>query len=271
MYYVIKLYKMKKIKKKSGLKIAIFFALLLIFAINYSFFDRFVESYVNNYEGGIVERVIDGDTIVVNGSTVRLLGINTPEKGEVYYEEAKQYMENRTLNKFVKLKGGKEDLDLYKRKLRYVYVSEKNVNEELVRKGYANFYFPSGKDDQYNNLKSAFEECLKDGINLCEKSKIPCAKCVEIKELDVANQVLVLKNSCPYYCDLTGWTIKDEGRKKFTFGDFVLDKEVKIVVDEGADTKDILYWRGKSYVWTKTGDSLFLRDKDNKLVLFYTY
>jgi len=37
----------------------------------------------------IVPRIIDGDTIELqNGERVRLLGINTPEKGQPYYEEA---------------------------------------------------------------------------------------------------------------------------------------------------------------------------------------
>lgn len=37
----------------------------------------------------IAVRVIDGDTFVLaNGRVVRLIGINTPEYGEPYYEEA---------------------------------------------------------------------------------------------------------------------------------------------------------------------------------------
>ena len=37
----------------------------------------------------IVSKVIDGDTIKLqNGERVRLLGINTPEMGQPYYEEA---------------------------------------------------------------------------------------------------------------------------------------------------------------------------------------
>ena len=33
-----------------------------------------------------VKRVIDGDTVVVDGVSVRLLGINTPERGEKLYK-----------------------------------------------------------------------------------------------------------------------------------------------------------------------------------------
>ena len=37
------------------------------------------------FEEAIVIRVIDGDTIETDLGTVRLLGINTPEKGKPYY------------------------------------------------------------------------------------------------------------------------------------------------------------------------------------------
>ena len=41
-----------------------------------------------------VRRVIDGDTIVAESRSIRLLGINTPERGEEYYLEAKEFLED---------------------------------------------------------------------------------------------------------------------------------------------------------------------------------
>ena len=40
-----------------------------------------------------VTRIIDGDTIEVGNNTVRLLGINSPEKGEIGYNEAKAFLQ----------------------------------------------------------------------------------------------------------------------------------------------------------------------------------
>jgi len=258
-------------KSKAKLKLLLMFLIIILLGINYPLLDRVLNNFIENYEFGIVERVIDGDTLVVNETTVRLLGINCPEKGEKYYEEAKEYLENLTLHKFVKLKRTKEDLDIYKRKLRYVLIGSTNINLEIVKAGYANFYFPSGKDIFYKEFKEAWKECVSRGLNICEKSKDKCAFCIEIKNFNFEKQSLTLKNNCQYSCDLNRWTIKDEGRKKFEFENFTLDREITIKVGVGENTNNTLFWAGEEYVWTNTGDTIILRDKDDKLVLWWNY
>ncbi len=244
----------------------------LFLVINYNFIDSNIENFLEEYEFGIVERVVDGDTAIVNGNSTRLLGVNTPERGEKYYQEAKNFLENLTLNKTAKLEYGKERYDLYKRKLTYLFLEEKNINVELVKNGFANIYILDDKLHE-GELKKAWSECIERGKNLCEKSKDKCAQCIELAELDYKNQEVVLYNICSFDCDLDSWTIKDEGRKKFTFKNFVLKekKEIKIVVGEGADSENVLFWKGNEYVWTETGDTLFLRDKEGRLVLWENY
>ncbi len=85
-----------------------------------------------------VERVIDGDTIVVSGGErVRYIGIDAPEVGEPFYYEAKQFNEQMVVGKCVKLEKDVSDRDDYGRLLRYVYVDGIFVNGEMVRNGYA--------------------------------------------------------------------------------------------------------------------------------------
>ena len=51
-----------------------------------------------------VESVIDGDTIILaTGEHVRLLGIDTPERGECYYQEATDFLKSLLINKLVLL------------------------------------------------------------------------------------------------------------------------------------------------------------------------
>ena len=155
--------KNKKNKKKEVILLIILILLLII--IDYPFIDRLLQNTFENYEEGIINRVIDGDTVEVNGSKVRLLGINSPESGEKYYLEAKEFLENLALNQTVRMEKSKEDKDRYGRKLRYILIGGTNVNLKLVEEGYANYYFPSGKDRHYEDFKEAFDRIFKEKSN----------------------------------------------------------------------------------------------------------
>jgi micrococcal nuclease len=239
--------------------------IFLLFIINYSFLDSLL---VNSFENkgdleGIVERVIDGDTIVINGTHIRLLGINTPEKGEKYSVEAKNFLEEKILNKSVKIFFGRYKYDKYKRTLGYVFLDNENINLKIIEEGYANFYFPSGKDKYYNSFYSAWKKCLEKEINLCKKSNLSFAKCIKVEKWGKEFEGIILKNQCNFKVDLSGWSIKDEGRKKFVFIDENLKPYQKIILTP----KD---WN-KEYIWTKTGDSIFVRDNFGNIVFFDSY
>lgn len=261
--------------KKKQISFLVFLLFLLII-LNYSFLDDILVNLFDEPFGsdsGVVGRVIDGDTLVIGDQSVRLLGINTPERGEYLYSEAKKFLEDRVLNKSVELKFGKEKYDKYNRVLAYIYINSKNVNLELVKEGYANFYFPSGKDEYYDEFLNAWENCLENGKNLCEKSEKSYSYCVSLKDLNVKEQKVVLYNKCDFDCSLKNWSLKDEGRKKFIFPDFALKKfgEVEIIVGNKTNSENIFYWNGYDYIWTSSGDSLFLRDDEGKLVLWKGY
>ncbi len=258
-------------KKEFFLMISLIFVLL---ALNYNFLDGKLESFLSDSRiQARVERIIDGDTIVAGNETIRLLGINTPERKEFYYKEAKEFLEEKILNKTITLEFGKDKKDRYGRTLAYVFLGSENANLEIVENGFANYYFPSGKDKHYNSFKNAWNECVEEEINLCEKSEDKCAECIELKSLDIKEQKIVLGNKCDFQCDLSSWNLKDEGRKKFVFPPFALDSnaEIGIIVGNKTDTSKELFWKNEKYVWTRSGDSLFLRDENGKLVLWESY
>jgi micrococcal nuclease len=89
-------------------------------------------------EKTVATRVIDGDTIVVEGGkTVRLLGIDTDEKNYPCYEAARTRLEDLVLGKAVTLEPSLSDTDRYGRLLRYVFVGEQNTSLTLVGEGLA--------------------------------------------------------------------------------------------------------------------------------------
>lgn len=92
-----------------------------------------------------VKRIIDGDTIELsNGDTVRYIGINAPESVDprreagCFGKEASEFNKHLVAGKDVRLAKDISDRDKYGRLLRYVYLEDGMlVNEMLVREGYA--------------------------------------------------------------------------------------------------------------------------------------
>ena len=131
----------------------------------------------NSFAGQFkVTRVSDGDTINVtdNGSkiTVRLVGIDAPETskkknqpGQPFSRKSTKYLANPVLDKSVEVKS--YGTDRYGRTLGVVFVSEKNVNLEMIKAGLAEVY--RGRPAEGLDIKpywNAEAEAKKAGIGM---------------------------------------------------------------------------------------------------------
>jgi micrococcal nuclease len=85
-----------------------------------------------------VIRVIDGDTIEIEGGKrVRLIGINAPEMGSCFGDEAKNKAKELLENQEIQLEKDVSETDKYDRLLRYIWKDGKLINEILVEEGFA--------------------------------------------------------------------------------------------------------------------------------------
>jgi len=114
-------------------------------------------------EKGIVARVIDGDTFVLeNGERVRLIGIDTPEKGEYCFEDAKNRLQEIVLGKEVLLYKDKSNRDKYGRLVRFAYVDGFFVNLALLEEGFG-FAFEFEPDTTMSDVFRKAEEKAGEG------------------------------------------------------------------------------------------------------------
>ena len=104
----------------------------------------------------LVIHVYDGDTIKVRyqnrEEVVRLLCVNTPERGQPGYKEAKEFTREHLLGRDVDLefdplmsRRGK-----FGRLLCYIWVNGKLFNLELIRMGHSRYYTKYGPSSKYH-------------------------------------------------------------------------------------------------------------------------
>ena len=83
--------------------------------------------------------VVDGDTITMSdGTTVRLIGIDTPRRGQCGYEDSSATIAQLIGGQYVTLvPGARDDIDRYGRLLRYVEVNGVDVDLTMIESGHA--------------------------------------------------------------------------------------------------------------------------------------
>lgn len=242
---------------KENLKlIGMSFLVVIVFYFLDSFFGytgKFGYSYFK------VTRVIDGDTLEISGGErVRLIGVNAPEKGSRFYYEAKKFLEEKVLNKVVRLEFEDRERDVYGRKLAYIFVQNKNVNVELVRRGLA-YVFNLDKVLKYRKEFVEAEEYARNNeLGIWSKSNF--SKCLEFVNITYSEGKIVLKNVCNFTLNTSKWIIESEiyGRLLFPSSLIRANENIEITMK----SSNITFKKGYK-------DNLFIRDSLGFLVLFY--
>jgi endonuclease YncB( thermonuclease family) len=202
-----------------------------------------------------VTRVVDGDTVELEiGQKVRLLGINTPEKGFPYSNEATEFLSSKVLGKKIKIES--YGSDKYGRILAHIFVDKEHVNEEILGAGLASLYYYE-KDSYYDSMKRAEEFARINEKGIWKKSKnAPCLGIVtfqyEEKTKRCSNEeTLTLENNCDYRLNLT---IKDDATHIY-----------KEFINSNSQIT-----RNFSCIWNDEGDTIYISDSEG-LLIFYRY
>jgi micrococcal nuclease len=130
-----------------------------------------------------VQRVVDGDTVVIEGiGTVRLIGLDTPETVhpqkpvEYFGKEASDYLKNFIGNKKVRLEYDVLKKDRYNRTLAYIFLEDGTlVNAEMIKRGYGHVYtnFPFKRIEEFRRLGRESREQYR-GL-WAKKNTVPAA------------------------------------------------------------------------------------------------
>jgi endonuclease YncB( thermonuclease family) len=180
---------------------------------------------ISGAETAVVNNVIDGDTVDTSIGRVRLLGINTPERGERCYEEASEYL-RQINNTEVKLTREIVNKDKYDRLLRHITLG-RNVNLKMVEDGFARMYCIFPNLAYCDELKEKQLEAI-NGEKGClwEKSH---EACIRISEVNALGNWVSVKNICAEAQNTTGIYVESDGRSRTPLGDSLCPKCTKIV------------------------------------------
>jgi len=230
-----------------------------------------------------VSSIIDGDTIRVGVgrsryAPVRLIGINAPEAGECYADEATQALAALVpVGTVVGLTRDVSDVDEFGRLLRYVWRGGMSVNEEMVRGGAAIARRYPPDTAMAESLELAQIEAAEAQRGLWDPGACgPHSDAVlVIAELeydapgdDTSNlneEWIAVRNDGQDPLDLTGWSIRDESAgNRYRFpGSFTLapGETVKVRSGCGDDSATDLFWCSVgAAIWDNDGDTAFLID-----------
>ncbi len=106
----------------------------------------------------VVARVIDGDTVELKGGDrLRLLSVDTPEKGEPFYEEARTLLASKSLGEVAKIDFANKRRDRYGRLLGYLYINDELINKTIISNGLGYLYLFKDTEIKHPAVKEMLE------------------------------------------------------------------------------------------------------------------
>ena len=231
-----------------------------------------------NYNMTVTD-VIDGDTFYLgNGDKIRMLGINTPESGKPYSEEATSFLTNMILGKEVTLVNDSknDDSDSYGRLLSHVYINDTLVNYEIIKAGLAFWYPYTSGTDMDAMYEEAQHYASNNTVGLWTESSYNLT--IDYIEYDpegeeADGEYLVLTNHENYNISMVGWYLQDEAAQTAYEFNFTImnNTSIRIYTGSGTDNETTLFWGWHQGIWNNSGDFAIIQDQNGYMVDNYRY
>ena len=234
----------------------------------------------------VVTRHVDGDTFEVylenpppgpaSSERVRLLGIDTPERGEPWAAEAQEYVERRVGADPVYLAFDFRRRDRFDRLLAYVYLSDGTLlNAALMSEGLARIY----RGDDSIHFFAQFERLEADARRQRSGVWTDHAGGILIVTISNAgsNEHVLLRNDSAAAVDLSGWRIEDDDGNVLEIrddGDLTLAPDETLAICSGAGcagAPERSLRLSERNIWGNDGDRAFLYDADDHQVNSFAY
>jgi endonuclease YncB( thermonuclease family) len=236
-------------------------------------------------------RVIDGDTIEVdtgNGiESVRLIGINAPERDECHGDTARGALEEMLSDATTTLESGTStDRDGFGRMLRYVAADGADVNAQLLRGGHA--LALQTEHPRLDAYVDAADSAAASGTGLWRADRCgePASEPLVISDFEanpsgpdddpVTGEYVVIARWADgsESLDLAGWMLRDESsvhRYEFPDVGILPTQEYTVRTGCGTDHGFELFWCADGPVWSNRGDTIILLDPAGNVVDHLTY
>lgn len=226
-----------------------------------------------------VASVTDGDTVrLSNGDAVRYLGINTPERGQPFYDEARRLNEKLVLGKEVRLEMNGRTRDHYGRLLARIYVGEVLVNARLVAEGLAHVYIMDAFDqaEEWIQLQKTAQGERKgmwrDGVSGPLRITRVNADAPGDDRRNPNGEYVRLCNVSDTPLDLTGFSVQDTARHRYVFPGGILEPGhvATLSSGQGRDTtsnpRSLTFHWGAGPIWNNDEDVASLFAPDGKSI-----
>jgi micrococcal nuclease len=228
-----------------------------------------------------VERVIDGDTLVLNGGDrVRLAQVNAPEIDEEFGTEARDFARALVLDKLVGVEGSTRDG--YGRLVADVTVGGKSLALELVARGLVHLYLiPPVDEARARQILAAQRVARQRRLGIWGTARYQGlfhitsfhANPPGNETFNLNSEYVRLASITDLPASLRGYALANRRDERYTFGDVVVPAGHTVIVASGGGTDQLdakrqlkLFWNRTQGAWANKGDTASLRDPTGHVV-----